>query len=93
MRTPSLSVAVGGVLLAAVLVPSAAADDLGVVIRTYDASGLAEAGRAAALAAATSILEDAGLAVSRLACDDIDAGATGHPCRRPLRASGYGGPP
>jgi hypothetical protein len=62
--------------------PAAAADR--VVIRTYDASGLPEDDRAAAFAAARAILEGAGLAVARLACELVDAEATGG-CRLPLR--------
>jgi hypothetical protein len=85
MRNSSLAIAAANVLLAVGLVPAAAAGDLPVVIRTYDASGLPEGDRGAALAAASAILEDAGLAVARLACDDIDPGATDSPCRVPLR--------
>jgi hypothetical protein len=74
-----------GVLLAAVPAPSlAAASDSPIVIRTYDASGLPEADRGAALAAAITILEDTGLAVARLACEEVDGAALVHPCRSPL---------
>lgn len=86
MRRPVRGIGIPGVLLAAVLAPSAtAAGDGAVVIRTYDASGLPEADRTAALAAAAAILEDAGLAIARLACEQVDAAAI-HPCRSPLGA-------
>jgi len=86
MRTLLRSIAVSGVLLAAVPAPPAAGADHPVVIRTYDASGLPEVDRAAALAAAAAILGDAGLAVAHLACDGVPGSATGHPCLVPLRA-------
>ena len=72
-------------LLSAVMVPSAVAGDLGVVIRTYDASGLSEADRAAALAAAATILENAGLAITRLACDGVGSAPASHACLTPLQ--------
>ena len=80
----ALGVVIHG-LLSAVMVPSAVAGDLGVVIRTYDASGLSEADRTASLAAAAAILEDAGLAIARLACDGVEAAAASHACLTPLR--------
>jgi hypothetical protein len=74
------------VLLSPIVVPAAGAADFPIVIRTYDASGLPEGDRGAALAAASAILENAGLVVARLACDDVESGGTDHPCHRPLRA-------
>jgi len=84
MRKPLVAGAVLGVLLAGVPAPLMAARDTPVVIRTYDASGLPEADRGAALAAAITILEDAGLAVARLACEQVGAAALVHPCLLPL---------
>jgi hypothetical protein len=69
----------------AVLAAPAAASEFPIVIRTYDASGLPDSERAAALAAATAILEDARIAVARLACENVDAAPPDHPCRVPLR--------
>lgn len=86
MRRSGVPVPLAGVVLAAVLAPStAAARDLTVVIRTYDASGLSEADRAASLAAAATILEDAGVTIARLACDEVNAGSASHACLTPLR--------
>jgi len=86
MRISVLPFALTSALFVAALVPSRAfADENLVVVRTYDASGLADGDRAAALAAATAILDDAGIAIARLACEDVNAAATGHPCLLPLR--------
>lgn len=86
MRRSVVPIALAGVALATVLAPAtAAARDLPVVIRTYDASGLSEADRSAALAAAATILEEAGLAIARLACDGVEAAAANHACLTPLR--------
>lgn len=86
MRRSVVPIALAGVALAAVLAPStAAARDLPVIIRTYDASGLSEADRRASLAAAAAILEDAGLAIARLACDAVEAAAASPACLTPLR--------
>lgn len=85
MRTPLRRRVIAGALFAAVLVPAAAsAHEDAVVIRTYDASGLPEADLDAALAAAFAILEDAGVPVARLSCDQPDEAARLHPCRAPL---------
>lgn len=85
MRTPVIPLTVLGVLVTAVLTPTAAEADAPIVIRTYDASGLSEADRTAALAAAAAILEDAGLGIARLACEDVNAAALVDPCLVPLR--------
>jgi hypothetical protein len=74
------------ILLAPIMVPPAGAADLPIVIRTYDASGLPEADRTAAMVAATAILEDAGLTMRRLACDPVASAVDGHACLAPLRA-------
>jgi hypothetical protein len=71
--------------LAPIGLPPAGAADLPIVIRTYDASGLPEADRTAAMVAATAILEDAGLTMRRLVCDQV-ASVDGHSCLTPLRA-------
>ena len=79
-----LSIALAAALLPAIPAPAAA--DGPVVVRTYDASGIAEADHAAARYVATAILEEAGLDVVWLACDRATAGMTSHPCLSPLGA-------
>jgi len=81
-----MTFAIIGFLLAAPVVPSAAAEDLPVVVRTYDSSGVPEADRSTAVAAAAAILEHAGLSMRRLACEEISTAVAGHPCLAPLRA-------
>jgi hypothetical protein len=86
MRLGPLTIAAVGVLLSPIVVPAAGTVDFPIVIRTYDASGLPEADRTAAMIAATAILEDAGLTIRRLACDQVTSAAGGHACMAPLRA-------
>jgi len=86
MRPWPLTIAVVGVLLSPIVVRAARAADFPIVIRTYDASGLPEADRMAAMVAATAILEDAGLTIRRLACDQVASPVDGHACLAPLRA-------
>jgi hypothetical protein len=73
-------------LLSPIVVSAAGATDLPIIIRTYDASGLPEGDRSAALATAGAILKDAGLTIARLACDDVKSGGADDPCFVPLRA-------
>ena len=78
MRNAALIfVLVGATLLS---VPSIAAGDSHLVIRTYDVTSQPDADRAAAVAAARAILEGAGLNIVWAACDRVGARDADHPC-------------
>jgi hypothetical protein len=73
----------------ALVVPASAAvvdPELRVVIRTYDASAAA-GDLTLAQAAATAILEDAGIAVTWVRCDAVFVGRDEHLCVAPLAAN------
>jgi hypothetical protein len=85
-QLPSRQLPIWAFLLAGLVSAPTPANAGPVIIRTYDVSGLSEGDRSAGFATATAILQEAGLEISRLACDRAETTRHDGPCRLPLQA-------